>query len=130
MTGAANPAAFMAKAHRALSGARLLLAKGDGDGACNRAYYAMFDAARAALLVAANGSPDASTKTHYGLISAFGRLVVQTGKIEAERGRALNQVQHLRQVADYSGDPVTLEDAGWAVEEATTFLAAITALTG
>nr|WP_281799719.1 HEPN domain-containing protein [Methylocystis echinoides] len=43
----------MKKAKRALSAARLLLTAGDGDGACNRAYYAMFDAAHAALFALA-----------------------------------------------------------------------------
>jgi uncharacterized protein (UPF0332 family) len=38
------------KAVRACISARVLLDLGDVDGACNRAYYAMFDAARAALL--------------------------------------------------------------------------------
>ena len=41
---------LMAKAERACSSARALLDLGDVDGACNRAYYAMLDAARAALL--------------------------------------------------------------------------------
>ena len=48
------------KAIRAVSSARLLLASGDADGACNRAYYAMFDAARAALL--ASDAPGACLK--------------------------------------------------------------------
>ena len=39
-----------AKANRACSLAHALLDLGDVDGACNRVYYAMFDAARAALL--------------------------------------------------------------------------------
>lgn len=43
---------FMAKAERAAESAKLLLEAGDADGACNRAYYAMYDAARAALLAA------------------------------------------------------------------------------
>lgn len=38
--------ALMAKARTACASARLLLERGDTDGACNRAYYAMFDAAR------------------------------------------------------------------------------------
>ena len=38
------------KALIAASSAQILLDAGDVDGACNRAYYAMFDAARAALL--------------------------------------------------------------------------------
>jgi uncharacterized protein (UPF0332 family) len=40
----------MLKSAKALSSARQLLETGDADGACNRAYYAMFDAAQAALL--------------------------------------------------------------------------------
>ena len=40
----------MTKANRALAPAKLLVNSGDVDGACNRAYYAMFDATRAALL--------------------------------------------------------------------------------
>ena len=43
-------AGYFEKAERALSGARLLLAAEDTEGACNRAYFAMFDAAHAALL--------------------------------------------------------------------------------
>lgn len=40
----------MVKAAQAVASAKVLLATGDADGACNRAYYAMFDAARAALM--------------------------------------------------------------------------------
>ena len=40
---------YCRKADAALSAARLLLEAKDGDGACNRAYYAMFDAAHAIL---------------------------------------------------------------------------------
>ena len=63
------------KATRAASSAKLLLDTGDTDGACNRAYYAMFDAARAALL--ASGAPVGSegAKTHSGLI-AHGEFVL------------------------------------------------------
>jgi len=46
---------LLAKAIRAAASAKVLLDTGDADGACNRAYYAMYDAARAALL--ASGSP-------------------------------------------------------------------------
>jgi uncharacterized protein (UPF0332 family) len=42
-----NAADLWNKAHQAASSARLLLNAGDTSGACNRAYYAMFDAARA-----------------------------------------------------------------------------------
>jgi len=41
---------LLSKAERALVSAKLLLQAGDPDGAGNRAYYAMFDAARAGLM--------------------------------------------------------------------------------
>ncbi len=41
---------LMAKARRVLASSQLLLTEEDADGACNRAYYAMFSAARAVLI--------------------------------------------------------------------------------
>lgn len=75
-----RPADLMEKASRALASARLLLDAGDTDGACNRAYYAMFDAARAALIV--SGAPsDQAARTHSGLIAAFGLHLVKAGRL-------------------------------------------------
>jgi HEPN domain len=45
-----NARDLMEKASRAVVSASLLLDAGDVERACNRAYYAMFDAARAALI--------------------------------------------------------------------------------
>lgn len=113
------------KAIRAVSSAQLLLDSGDADGACNRAYYAMFDAARAALL--ASGAPVAPevVKTHSGLISTFSLHLVKTGQVPVELGKALNKVEDLRLIADYKGDPVELEDAAWAVQQAERFVQAM-----
>ena len=49
MTERASAAAYLAKAERCLTSARTLLGLADLEGAVNRAYYAMFDAAHAAL---------------------------------------------------------------------------------
>lgn len=72
-----TPGILMAKADTACSSARALLNLGDVDGATNRAYYAMFDAARAALL--ASGAPVESNigRTHSGLIGAFSNFFGQ-----------------------------------------------------
>lgn len=122
-----TPNAYMEKAHRALVGARLLLDAHDCEGACSRAYYAMFDAAKAALIaVQADGTHD-SAKTHRGLIAAFGKHLVLTGHVDAELGRCFNQVQTLRMMADYIGEPPTLEDASWAVARADAFIEALQA---
>ena len=58
---------LMAKALQAVASANVLLNAGDADGACNRAYYAMFDAARAALLA----SGHEVGRTHRGVLTAF-----------------------------------------------------------
>ncbi len=122
MTAAAT---YLAKAEAALAGARLLLQSGDADGACSRAYYAMFDAARSALVVVTGADASAPIKTHNGLIAAFGQQVVLTGHVAAEHGQALNRAQKLRLLADYSGDPVPQDAAAAVVSQAEAFVAAI-----
>jgi uncharacterized protein (UPF0332 family) len=113
------------KAQTAAASAQLLLDSGDLDGACNRAYYAMFDASRAALL--ASGEPESivNTKTHSGLISNFSLKLVKSGKVSIEHGKSLNKVEDLRLMADYKGDVVHLEDATWAVKQADSFVKAL-----
>lgn len=118
----------MAKANRALASAKLLLDSGDVDGACNRAYYAMFDAARAALLFVQAPVPTELARTHSGLITAFSLHLVKTGLVAVDHGRSLNKVEDLRLIADYKGDPVTLENAAWALEQAEKFLAVVRGL--
>jgi len=116
---------IMDKAEKALASARILLDAGDSDGATNRAYYAMFDAALAALLWTGVGTAQERPKTHGGLIGSFGLHLVQTGRLPAEFGRSLNRVQELRLTGDYLAEPVPLEKAKWAIEEADTFVAGI-----
>ncbi len=117
-----NPGELMAKARRAVASAQLLLTAGDEDGASNRAYYAMFDAARAALIASGIGEPE-SIRTHSGLITAFSLHLVKTGKVPLELGRAINKVEEIRLVADYKGEPADLEAVAWAVTQADTFVA-------
>ncbi len=110
------------KAGRAAASARLLLDAGDVDGACNRAYYAMFDAARAALIQSGAPVVPEVANTHGGLISAFSLHLVKTGRVPTELGKALNRVAEIRLIADYTGDEVSTERAQWAVEQAVVFV--------
>lgn len=114
---------LMARAVQALESAKLLLDAGDADGASNRAYYAMFDAARAALLTS---GLDVG-KTHKGVLSAFSDRLVKNGPIPKEVGRLLKHGETFRYVADYEGDPVELGDARQLVQQAETFVAAMRA---
>lgn len=95
-----TPEEHMARAYRALASARLLLEDGDIDGACNRAYYAMFDASHAALMWAGTRINPSDIKTHRGLIAAFGNYLVKPGLVAAELGKSLNQVERVRLLAD------------------------------
>ena len=112
---------LMAKAARAAASAKVLLDEGDADGACNRAYYAMFDAARAALVA----SGHEVGKTHRGMLNAFSDRLVKTGRLPKETGRLLKQAETFRYVADYEGDPVELSDAREMVKQAEIFIAAM-----
>lgn len=120
-----TPQDLIVKANRALESARLLLESGDVDGACNRAYYAMFDAARAALMVSKAPVQPEVARTHSGLIAAFSMHLVKPGLVAIEHGRSLNKVEDLRLIADYKGDPVSVDKAAWALEQAVKFVAVI-----
>jgi uncharacterized protein len=121
---------IMDKADKALTSARILLEAQDSDGATNRAYYAMFDATIAALAWVARDPGQPQPKTHSGLISSFGRQLVQAGYVSAELGRSLNRVHELRLTADYLAEPVPLGKARQAIDEAATFIASIRQLLG
>lgn len=117
-------ARYLRKAERALDEARYLLRDKRAEGACSRAYYAMFDAAHAALFAVGYEAQDAIIKTHRGLIAEFGKLVLG-GQVDADHGRALNKVEDIRLLADYDAEPPGFDDATWAVEQAEAFVSAI-----
>lgn len=68
----------MNRARRAIVSAKLLLDNKDVDGACNRADYAMFDAARAALIWCGAEIEPSAIRTHSGLISTFSLHLVKS----------------------------------------------------
>ncbi len=118
------------KAQVALKSAEILLGAGDFDGCANRAYYAMFDAARAALLATAGAEYVLAIKSHSGLISFFSQRLVKTGSVSIALGKSLNKVEDLRLIADYRGDALDAAQALWALEQARIFVAALLALQG
>lgn len=113
---------LLAKATQAVASARVLLELGDEDGACNRAYFAMFDAAQAALLMSGVPAPDALGKTHRGLINTFSAYLVKNGRVNKELGRQLKRAEEIRLVADYNGESVEQADAAELVRQAEVFV--------
>jgi uncharacterized protein (UPF0332 family) len=69
---------YFGKARVTAHSAQLLLDARDADGACNRAYYAMFDAARGALIGSGAVPNVLEIKTHAGLIAMFSLHMIKT----------------------------------------------------
>ena len=84
----------------------------------------MFNASRAAL-VAVGQDQRSKSKTHAGLISAFGQFVVNAGHLPPELTRALGKESNRRLVADYECEELTLENAHDSIGNATQFVAAV-----
>lgn len=112
---------FLKKADAALASAKRELAAGDLDGTANRLYYAMFHAARAALL----SIGEAAQGRHATIIAQFGRRFCKDGPLPTELGRAINEAQELRLEGDYgAGTPDATEIAAY-VAKAEQFVAAV-----
>lgn len=117
------------KSEAAARSAQLLYETGDFDGCANRAYYAMFDIARA-YLAAKHGVRSDDIKTHAGLLSAFSRLGVKKDGLDAELGRALNQTGGARLVADYDVRSVNREAAAALLRQMESFIERVRAAIG
>ena len=106
-----------------LEASRVLIHSGLYQDAVSRAYYAVFQAARAVL---ATKSLDA--KKHSGVISLFNRNFIKTGKLPRDFGKILKKAKDLRQASDYNDFYlVSKEEAKDAVESAERFIEGIKA---
>jgi len=111
---------LLRKADQARTSAQALLNAGDVDGACNRACYAMFDAARACLM--AQGFD--LGKTHKGVLSAFSEHLIKSGLVSRDLGRLLKRAEAFRYVADYESGSIAADDARYLVDQAEVFVRA------
>lgn len=114
---------FVAKAERFLQSAQHLFEIEDYDSCVSRAYYSMFFLAEAVLMT--RGICPAS---HRGVITLFGKHLVQTGVFPPELGRALNRAYDARLMSDYAtGLTVSREEAENLLQEAKGFVAQVRA---
>ena len=113
-----------AKAQVASQSARLLIESGDADGAVNRAYYAVFGAARAAL--ATVRSSLALSKRHGTIYRRFDKHLVQERGFDPSLGRRfLSKQRWARQRADYEEGQVDETVARAVVGDMDRFHAAV-----
>lgn len=93
----ANAVAEIAAARDALRVAEAALALGIRRDAMSRAYYAVFHAARALLLLEA-----IEPKTHAGVMRMLGEQLLRTGKLEASSLALVTRLHAYRQASDYA----------------------------
>ena len=117
-----NAQDYLAKAVRALESAAALLEKEDFEGSANRAYYAMFHAARGAL---ASRNVEIRSRKHGALVGQFSRHLIADGSLPKALGRTINEVQKLRHVGDYDAPTLARTDAEEALQSAQEFVAAV-----
>lgn len=120
-----NSQRLMGKAIKAAHSAQKLLDDGDVDGATDRAYYAMFNAARAALRQIGGVSAQEMPRRHKGVLIFLRDRLVDRGIIPAALLKSINKAVEVRNVADYKDEEVGLDDARQTVEDAKHFIATI-----
>jgi len=113
---------YLEQAHDRLRSARALLDIGQLRDAASRAYYAMFDAARAAL-----SEEDLYAKTHRGTWHLFHETFVAPGRFDAQLHTRAAEGQEMREAADYGAGGFD-EDAHGLTADAERFVAAIEAM--
>jgi uncharacterized protein (UPF0332 family) len=110
----------MAQARERLVAAQEALAKQHLSVAVSVAYYAMLNAARAAL-----SEDDQSARTHRGTWNAFRIRYVTTDAFDAGLFTMAQHAQAAREGADYAAVTPTGEEASRYVSGAADFIAAI-----
>ena len=116
----------LAKAEEALAAAEYLLEGGYLQAVANRAYYAMFYAALAALMQSGGELP----RTHGGVKNQFGLRYVTTGIFDSELAGTLQDTYELRRMNDYELYTSTEDEVEQAVQNAQAFVAEIKRVTG
>ncbi len=85
------------KSDKTLQAARLLLENGFVEDSISCAYYSIFYASKAVLLI----HDIIITKSHRALRNAFGKYLIKTGELEEEWGKILSKEYDQRIIVDY-----------------------------
>ncbi|HEX2257587.1 MAG TPA: HEPN domain-containing protein [Afifellaceae bacterium] len=102
---------------------------GSPDGAANRAYYAMFNAARAALSARSELKLE-DIRRHSAVLKLFSLHVVKPGLLPAKLRADINEVFQARAIADYATASVSTQDARELLDLMDEMLEAVGALLG
>lgn len=115
-----NDGGLLVRSRQELAASALLVEGGFAAQAVSRSYYAAFYPAETALLILGE-----TRSKHSGVITAFIRLVVHEGGLDAFAGQLLRSLFDRRGQADDSPDPVPEAEGGRAIEDATVVVDAV-----
>ena len=114
---------FMDEARDRLAAAREIARSGHPGSVVNAAYYAMLNAARAAL-----SERGEHAKTHSGTWTLFSAAFVANGEFDQELSALARNAKDAREKGDYEAAPPSAEEAAEFVNGAADFLAAVEAM--
>jgi uncharacterized protein (UPF0332 family) len=110
----------MEQARDRLAVAQEVIESGHPAAAASSAYYAMLNAARAAL-----SEQDEHAKTHTGTWTLFSATFVATGEFDQELSALARRAKSAREKGDYEAAPPTAEEAAEYTDGAARFIVAI-----
>lgn len=116
---------FLDGARRKLTLARVALAAGLPQDAAGAAYYAMLNAARAAL-----SEENLYAKTHRGVWTQFSATFVKTGRLDAQLATRAEKAREAREEADYGVGGANAAEAETMIAHAEAFITAVEGLYG
>ncbi len=111
---------FMGQARERLADAQKIIGLVHPAVVANTAYYAMLNAARAAL-----SERDAHAKTHSGTWTLFSATFVASGEFPQELSVLARNAKDAREKGDYEANPPSAEEAAEFLSAAERFLAAV-----
>lgn len=120
-----NAELYSQKANESLVGAESELASERYNNAANRAYYAAFQAAIAALLTEGIHARDGRWAHTFVQSEFVGKLINRRRRYSPELRETLSQLLRLRHNADYRGAPTRKADAAQAIRRSREFVEAI-----
>jgi len=127
MARGSSGAAYLAKAAESLAGAEREYAASAYNNCANRAYYACFQAAVAALIRLGIGpSPRDGQWRHDAVKAQFNEQAIKRRKLYAsDLKTTFDAAAHLRAAADYDESPVAEIQAARVLRRAQAFVAAV-----
>ena len=117
---------FLEKALESLAGAESEAVNGRFNNSANRSYYACFQAAIAALMLAGTRPPGGGATWDHGYVAAqFDHLINRRKLYPTEHRGVITRIRDLRRRADYTDSSVTRTETNRALQRTRRLVTAV-----